>query len=348
MKALGRPTLRGLAAGIGLAGAEAIVTARAHAAPAPRPADVVLEWRETAGCATSSEARAALVAMTGHVVAAEGTEPSFTVRVEFEPGDGEWVARVRLLQADRTTLGVRELRTRASSCRALDRSVTLTVGLLIDLEVERRETERKDAERVAVPQASPPPPAPRRFQVPPDAPPSRTPDWAVSAGAFVSATVGLLPALAEGAGLGARIVPPRSLPTITASALYVPPHEAFVGTPGLTMRAWYATLGACPLVARGSRLRWSGCLAVAGGSATASGLSLQTTRTSSPTLFGAVASTSLDVLVAAPFSVGAFLDVFALGEHRFFATVSGRRVELFETWPVVPTLGLALRASSGP
>jgi hypothetical protein len=160
--------------------------------------------------------------------------------------------------------------------------------------------------------------------------------------------MGLLTTLSEGVGIHARAAPPHAIPPIAASAVYLPPHDAHVGTPGLTMRAWYATLGACPIHSRDARARWNGCIAFAGGTATASGLELQTMRTTSPTLVGAEASMSFDLMVAGPLSLGAFADALVpFGRHRFFATVRDVDVELFKTWPVVPTVGLALRVEGG-
>ena len=174
------------------------------------------------------------------------------------------------------------------------------------------------------------------------------PGWSVAASAFGLENVGLLPVPATGVGLSVRVTPPGWLASFFASADLFAPRDSYVGPIGLTMGAWYATVGVCPVRAASRFLRWDACAALAGGVMTAGGLDLQTVRTAAPMLVGAEVSSSLDVRVVGPLSAGFFVSALVpFGSHRFYATDNGAEIELHETWPVIPSAGLELRVTRG-
>src|SRR5207249_3036254 len=57
----------------------------------------------------------------------------------------EWVASIEMRRADGTSLGSRELATRAAHCSALDDSVALALGIMLDLSRQRVAEEREQA-----------------------------------------------------------------------------------------------------------------------------------------------------------------------------------------------------------
>ncbi len=312
---------------------------------------VALDWASTPGCMSLDDERVALQALTGRAVEADVAGATFTVRVRFERAGGGWAAWVNLARADGALLGERELHASSAECHALDDPLTLAVGLLIDLEVERQQVARRQAEAAASP--SPPPPAahveppvalPHSFRVPPE-----PPAWSLSARATTSELLGLLPEPATAAGLAVEVTPPRWGPSITASATVLPPRDSHVSSSGMTMGAWYVTAGLCPVHAAGSRLLWNACAAFATGVLSAGGLDLQTVRTASPTLVGAQATSSLRLRVAGPVFAGLSAGVLVpFGEHHFFAVVDGSQVDLHTTWPAIPMLGVELGVEAGP
>src|SRR5262249_40465077 len=148
------------------------------------------------------------------------------------------------------------------------------------------------------PSAPPRPLAPR--------PALRLPDesssWSLSAGAFAVESFGFLPAPATGAGLTMEATPPGWVPALSLSATIFAPRSTEAGVFGMTMQAWSASGGVCPLRRVAGRIAWNACAELALAGMTATGLGTQTIDTTHPLLVGAQVRTSLRFRIAGPFS----------------------------------------------
>ncbi|NOU26978.1 MAG: hypothetical protein HOO96_03645 [Polyangiaceae bacterium] len=115
------------------------------------------------------------------------------------------------------------------------------------------------------------------------------------------------------------------------------------------MQAWEASVGVCrPHVLLGGRARFGVCASLAGALLSATGLGLQVARTAAPLLVGAKVEASLHLRAVGPLYFGLLAaGVVPFGEHRFFATHDATLLDLHETWPVIPTVGLEVRVEGG-
>jgi hypothetical protein len=168
-----------------------------------------------------------------------------------------------LTTPDGTRLGVRTLRTRAATCRALDEELALVVALLIDL----------PEEDIALLIPPPEPAAP----LPPDPSepaPASPPPSAVRPGVWAGATGTLdaLPGLAGALRVGAEIAPVAELPIEVGVAFFLPSSAARDGG-GASFWAWSIRVGAC-LEAHVDVLALGGCAGVDVGAIEASGFGL--------------------------------------------------------------------------
>ncbi|MEW5743459.1 MAG: hypothetical protein AB1938_31400 [Myxococcota bacterium] len=88
-----------------------------------------------------------------------GAEPAVLVDGVVERFEGDWRARISLVDAQGTVLGTREVTSRESACASLDDKVTLVVALLID-----------PSAALGPPPVLPPAPAPALPPPPPTSP----------------------------------------------------------------------------------------------------------------------------------------------------------------------------------
>lgn len=334
-------------AAVGASLAWAVWPGRASADPAPAPEarpSVRVKWDAPAGCATLDDEREAWRALTGLSVRGDdaAVDDGYTVHVVVRPEGADWRAEVRLLRGS-TDLGHRELRAADPSCRALDRSLALTVALLLDLEVERVAQAMREAEErrdVPPPRAAAdvaPPPRPVSSPAPPPV------GWAWLGTAGAAGVGGLMPQISPAIDAGLEASPPGWRPRVRASGAWLP-AAASGSSPGLSMTAWVAALAVCsPLV---DREVWGveACAGAFAGRVGADGRGLSISRDATVVLVGADVRAAVWLHAAGPLSVGAHAEALTpFATHDFTYTAPSGELSLHRTSLVLPSLGLELR-----
>lgn len=127
-------------------------------AAAPEPATQWgLRWLAPAECRQAADVSRAVEDLLKKPVF--GPEPKLLVDGAVERVDGEWRARLALVDEKGTVLGNRDVTSRDEPCSSLDKKVTLVVALLIDPTASLRGPETPPP--AAAPELPPPPPRPR-------------------------------------------------------------------------------------------------------------------------------------------------------------------------------------------
>jgi hypothetical protein len=186
-------------------------------------------------------------------------------------GRREWVASIEMRRADGKSLGSRELATRAAHCSALDDSVALALGIMLDMSRQRVAEEREQSAvhsaqgeptepSTATPAATPSPAStPKSASVggPPIAIPEETlaprAPWRFEAVVAGEAALGPLPSLAFGGRVGVAVVPNGFFRVELSASLYE--SEVLSRRPGARFSVWGGELSGYPLTLGGESMR---------------------------------------------------------------------------------------------
>ncbi|HEX3597409.1 MAG TPA: hypothetical protein VHU80_20015 [Polyangiaceae bacterium] len=173
--------------------------------------------------------------------------------VEGRVGRGEhdrWSASVEMRRADGTSLGTRELVTRASDCGALNDSVALALGIMLDVS-RKRIAEERATRREGVREA----PGDELVQGAPIAvpEPARAP-WHLESFAALEGFAGILPHFDAGGRFGVAAVPPERFRLEVSASVYAV-DDVSPARPGARFRAWAAELGGYPVDFTGGQFR---------------------------------------------------------------------------------------------
>ena len=220
-----------------------------------------LEWNLEAGGATCldgpSLARAVESRWKRRVFEPTGAA-DIVVRGRIGPApNAAWSARIELFDANGAALGSRELTTRAVECSALDDSVALAVGLMLDVTRHRVAEERAqngiaapdrplDGGAIDIPEATAP--ARERMHVEPSA--------------TLEAALGVLPELAPGFRPALALDFAQWFRLEVAANFYG--SETAAGAPkGATVSLWTIELRQCPFfesAPSSTAFGWDACL----------------------------------------------------------------------------------------
>lgn len=222
-----------------------IVLAAAGTAAAPGPA-YELRWTRAPGaeaCIDGHELAAAVDAWLGRAVFGPAGGRAVTIDGTIAPSAGGWRVAIAVRDPDGAARGARDTELGGVDCRALDESLVLILGLIVD------------------PDGSGGEPAPVRV-----APPAMAePRWRFEAGLSGAGARGVLPGLAAGARLAIGVDPPGMWP-IAIGAGWWAPDEAAVGTGrSVELARWQVGVAVSTPAWRAGRAR----LSVAGGGAVA-------------------------------------------------------------------------------
>lgn len=254
------------------------------------PVTARLDWSRSAGaeeCIDAPELAHAVNRRWGREVIRGEGPADLTLQGSIGPrGDGTWVAHLEMRRIDGSTLGSREIATQARDCSALDDSIALAAGLMLDMSSQQIEEERTAAaQRVALP-ASPPNPhvlAGPSIQIPKETQPARAP-WRLEPMLGGEVQLFLLPGAAVGARAGVGVDPPRFWRFEAAATLFAPMDRSDHGR-GAHFTAWSVDLGICPVEAQKARLVWRGCIVQRLGLVRARGTGYGEDRSTEETLF---------------------------------------------------------------
>lgn len=169
-----------------------------------------------------------------------------------------WSASIEMRRADGASLGSRELVTRAPDCSALDDSVALALGIMLDMTKKRLVEERAlraEAEAAETPGAGKAPVADGpAITIPPETAAPRAP-WHVEPSFSAQVAVGVLPGFAFGGRAAVGVIPPNLFRFELAASLYLP-HDAAQDQPAARFSAWSAELSAFPFAVLADSLRF--------------------------------------------------------------------------------------------
>lgn len=256
--------------------------ALAEAAPASDHLRARLAWRKGEGgegCLSGDALRTAVNQRWGReVIVPEGaTDLVLEGRVgPLRPG--VWGARLEMKRADGTSLGSRELESPALECSALDDSIALAAGLMLDVSRQRIEAEQQARPEEAAPILQGP-----AIRIPKDTLAPRAP-WHVEPRFGGEASVGFLPGVALGLRAGIALEPPRFWRFELGATLWAH-SEATERGRGARFSAWTVDLGICPAEWRVSGVRLVGCATQRAGIVRAEGVGLPEKTRSDETLY---------------------------------------------------------------
>jgi hypothetical protein len=182
--------------------------------------------------------------------------------VERVDSDGSWRATLAVVTQAGEVQGLRELRSAALDCRALDGALALVLALLIEpgavigpAHVSPREPALVPVTSLPAPPA--PPPAPHAPATIAPSLPAPAPPWRIDAEAGLMGGAGLLPGgAAAGVALDAYFTPP-GWPAIAVGGAFWPSRAGGTALGGANFSLGWGSLSLCPidLEADGNGLR---------------------------------------------------------------------------------------------
>ncbi len=306
---------------------------------ADRPVSVRLEWIRGArarGCLDGAALRRAVDRRWRRDVFTDEATAALVVRGTIDAAaDGAWTAVIDLRRANGESLGTRTLTTAAPDCSALDDSLALATGLMVDVSA------RKLAEENAASSLG----ASTSILIPRETLAPRAPwHWESSLGA--DGAVGLLPGVARGGRFAMSLEPPRFFRVELAAELWLPDESQEARGRGGDFSAFTLEADACPLSFRSRALTLHGCVAQRFGRVHARGLGFDEDTSITEPLWTVGARAVLLWPIGGPVAVrlGAGADA-ALVRYRFVYSDAGTTRALREMGAMVGSaeIGLSLR-----
>lgn len=337
-----------------LAAAWALCSVNAHAREPERTA-ARLEWHREAdaeSCIAAEELTLAVNRRWKHrVFASTGSEDIVVRGTVGRTNASTWSARIELTRADGTSLGSRELVTTAADCSALDDSVALAVGLMLDVSRQRLLEEQQHAAPEASPEGPGGPkatgstagpkatgrtagPEPQSIAIPSQTLAPRQP-WRFEAALSPEIGVGMLP----GPGLAARgelaVEPPRFWRLSLAFALWESRDAGDAGR-GAHFSSWTADLALCPVEVAKSSIVAHLCAVERVGQVTADGFGVAHPATADALFHSAGLRATARWEFAPPFSLVIGADASApFVRYRFvYRDVTGAPAAVYRMAPV--------------
>lgn len=259
------------------------------------------------------------------------------VSVGFSREASEFVAVITLRDAKGRALGVREIRSSARHCSALDESVPLVVALLVDAPPDPPEPEPVQAPlgEVAPPPKPPEPPRPIRLSIPSATHAPRAPiRWELNLAAVGS--LGMLPNLGAGLelGFGADIPALTRLRAFVGG--YLPNRERRPGTAsGVELSLFRAGLELCPVESASGAFVAVACVGQVLSRVQADGFGFYENESGTRIQFGlrAGAAAMLGVGGGLHLRAGLAVEVPLQRTHYAFRSVEGQREFLYRSAP---------------
>jgi hypothetical protein len=305
-------------------------------ANAAERARATLDWRAPSdgGCLEATMLVRAVEDRLRRTVFVADSQAELRVSVAIRGTPGDWTAEIDLSDTQGRGLGHRRLTTRAEHCSALDDSLALVVALMVDI---RRED--VPPRPVAAPiHAETPIRLPRETVAP------REP-WHAAVFLLGRASLGDLPGIGRGVGLGADVRPPGSWALGFGVTAWAPAETS--GRPGARFVLASAELELCRLVWRQRTADLGVCLGQKVGYLKSRALAFDVNRKDSSLVYeltlGPRGTLWITSALGLRLGLGAALP---LVQDEFFGTRSdGSKVRLFNRAPVaaVTELGLGLR-----
>lgn len=298
-------------------------SASAQDAPGAR---VSMAWARAAGaeaCISEGELTALIERRLGRPVFVAPGAADFHVEARATAdAAGGFRVTMRLDGVDGSLGGVREVHGPGADCRAMDDSLSLVLGLLVDLPSPRT---------VLTLPPPPPPPTPAPVPAPPE-------PWGLRIDAGCTLTVGLVPRAALGPRVAVSVAPPGRGSVVLAATPWAR-ARARAGGAGADLSVGLIDLFGCLAASTGTRHRADVCVGGAFGALRrqAFGLDVVDDGVDPFGAFGARAR--VEVRAAGPLVIGAELGLLVpVSRYRYFYTdVAGSQRDLFETSPVLLT-----------
>lgn len=319
----------------------AIIALSAMSARAQEPERLTahLEWTQSAGgseCISQTALERAVNERWGReVFVADGNADVLVVgQVGPDPQGPGWRAEIELRSKLGADLGSRELKTEARHCSALDDSVALAVGLMLDVSKQRLREQSEAETKTPAPAAPPPaPPSPAPIELPRETLAPREP-WGVDASVGGVAALGLLPGVGLGLQAGVTLTPPQFF-VIELSAAVWREGEARRADGGSMFDLWTTSLAVCPLKLHALDLTVCGVQRF--GLVTSTGFDFAQNQEQSDAIFDVGVRARAVLLRAGRFGlrVGFNAEVPVLGYHFVYVDALGRERTLYEMAPVV-------------
>lgn len=267
--------------------------------------------------------------------------------VQRDPQRGQWRARLRVLDAEEHTIGMRELVSSEASCEALTPSVVLVLAILVEL----GSGQRVQDDTPATAQSACPAPAPAVPTPQPAPTPKPTPaGWQVEPLAALTIALGLLPSAALGPQLGLRVSSPWPLALLMHGGYWPGGRESIAGAvarAAVDFRAYHGDLSLCLSLPRTGAFLLAGCWGAVLGARRAHVTGLLDARDTTRLYAAASASAHFGYAVTSRLSLGletSFLG-FAREDRYSFDDPSGARRVAFRSgrFTGLFALGLGVR-----
>lgn len=211
---------------------------------------------------------------------------------------GGWAAHLELEREDGTKLGRRDIVSKAPDCSALDDSLALALGLMLDLTERPPSTEEASAAK-AEPVSGPPITIPKETIAP------REP-WRFEPWIGAEAAVGLLPGIAFGGRL-AIATEPAHFWRIEAGGTLWQSRQAELDSVGAHLSMWTIDVAICPIATTTHSLGVWACIAQRAGVVKAEGFGFDRNASPDDTLLAAEARTGATWTFASPWMLHASL-----------------------------------------
>jgi hypothetical protein len=259
-----------------------------------------LEWRRSrAGCIDAGSLAAEVNARWGRPVFVDQGSTDLVLSGDVGRSEHGYSATIELKRVGGASLGSRRLETKSKDCRALDDSVALAVGLMLDVSrarvVEERREQQAAKDAVAAEATKPrpdepaPPPEPVFVGPPIAVPPERSHARPFTFEPWVGGelAIGLLSAPSFGGRAGVSLEPPGFARLDVGASWFLPVDERADEARGVRLSALAVDLGLCVDEWESDTLRLHVCVIERVGRVRASGLGLSEPVTASELLFNA-------------------------------------------------------------
>lgn len=309
------------------------------------PVTARLTWNRNSGaeeCVTGDELRHAVNRRWGREVIRGQGPADLTLEGSIGPrGEGTWVAHLEMRRADGSSLGSREIATEAKDCSALDDSIALAAGLMLDMSRQRIAEERiAAAQKAAVAKVKvlegP------SIEIPKETPPARA-SWHAEPNLGAETLLWFLPGAAFGMRAGVAVEPPRFWRVEAAATLWAP-VETREGSHGARFQTWSVDLGICPVESRNRSVTLRGCIVQRLGVVRAQGIGFARSDNPEETLFAVGARAALSWRFARRFDLQLGVrGETSLARYRFvYEDAQARSRTVYQMGPVAAGADLSL------